>query len=138
MDLCSIHYYPGPQSYDLRNDDERDHPGLLRYLIATCQQDLGKPVYVGEYNLQVETGAEPPLTERNEQLRVIHETLDDVDLAAAAYHSMAQSDQQDWPRGGATTFGDTDDGSMAEFERFASIQYAKSADGTLPVGDAFE
>jgi mannan endo-1,4-beta-mannosidase len=138
VDLCSIHYYPGPQSYDLENDAERDHPGLLRDLIRTGQRELGKPVYVGEYNWQVETGAEPPLTERNEELRVIHDVLDDVDVAAAAYHSLAQSTQQDWPRGGATTFGDTDDGSMAEFERFAEIQYNKSADGALPAVDAFD
>jgi mannan endo-1,4-beta-mannosidase len=132
VDVCSVHYYPGPQSYDLQNDPERDHPGLLKDLVQTGQQDLGKPVYVGEYNWQVETGAEPPLTERNEQLRVIHRALDEVDVAAAAYHSLAQSDQQNWPRGGATTFGDTDDRSMEEFRRFADIQSKKSADGTLP------
>lgn len=138
VDLCSLHYYPGPQSYDLQNDPERDHPELLRKLVQTGQQELGKPVYVGEYNWQVKTGAEPPLTDRNEQLRVIHDTLDAVDVAAAAYHSLSQSDQQNWPRGGATTFGDTDDGSMDEFRRFAKIQYEKSADGALPATDAFE
>lgn len=138
IDLCSVHYYPGPKSYDLPNDPERDHPGLLRDLIETGRQELDKPVYVGEYNWKVETGAEPPLSERNEQLRVIHEMLDDVDVAAAAFHSLSKSTYQDWPRGGATTFADTDDGSMDEFRRFAAIQYRKSADGTLPAVDAFE
>lgn len=138
VDVCSIHYYPGPQSYDLQNDPDRDHPGLLRDLVQTGHKELGKPVYVGEYNWQVETGAEPPLTERNEQLRVMHDTLNDVDVAAATYHSLSQSNQQNWPRGGATTFGDTDDRSMAEFKRFAKIQYNKSPEGTLPAVDAFD
>lgn len=139
VDVCSLHYYPGPNGgYDLPNDPEQDHPGLLRDLIETGQQELGKPVYVGEYNWKVATGAQPPLTERNEQLRVMHEMFDDVNVAAALYHSLSQSDQQSWPRGGATVFGDTDDGSMAEFERFAEIQYEKSADGAMPAVEALE
>lgn len=137
IDLCSIHYYPGPNSYDLANDPDRDHPGVLKELIETGHQDLGKPVYLGEYNWQVETGAQPPLAERNEQLQVIHELLDKMDVGAATYWSLALSNQQDWPRGGATTFGDTDDGSMTQFKRIAEIQYRKSAEATHPDLPAF-
>jgi mannan endo-1,4-beta-mannosidase len=132
IDVTSMHYYPGPNGYDLPNDPERDHPGVLRDLIETSHDELELPAYVGEYNWGVETGAEPPLSRRNEELAVIHSMLDDVDVAAAAYHSLALSDQQDWPRGSATTFGDTDDGSMAEFRRFATIQREKSAPEALP------
>lgn len=132
VDLCSIHYYPGPKSYDLRNDPERDHPGLLGDLIETGHQEIGKPVYVGEYNWMVETGAEPPLEERNEQLRRMHEVLNERNVAAAAYHMLSLDEYHNWPRGEATTFGDSDDGSMEEFRRFADVQSEKSADGTLP------
>jgi len=132
VDLCSIHYYPGPQSYDLPNDPDRDHPGLLKDLIETGHRELSKPVYVGEYNWMVETGAEPPLQERNEQLRQIHEVFDETDVGAAAYHMLSLDTYHTWPRGNAKTFGDADKGSMEEFRRFAEIQFDKSADGTLP------
>lgn len=132
VDLCSIHYYPGPRSYDLPNDPGRDHPGLLKDLIESGHRELNKPVYVGEYNWGVETGAEPPLQERNEQLRRMHEVFDETDVAAAAYHMLSLDTYHDWPRGNPTTFGDTDDGSMEEFRRVSEIQSDKSADGTLP------
>jgi len=50
VDCCSVHYYPGPLAYDLASDPERSHPEFLASLVGTGQRELGKPVYVGEYN----------------------------------------------------------------------------------------
>lgn len=126
VDLCSIHYYPGPKGYDLQNNPDRDHPGLLKDLIQTGHQEISKPVYVGEYNWMVEKGAEPPLKERNEQLRKIHEVLNETDVSAAAYHMLSLDELHTWPRGPAKTFARKDEGTMEEIRRFAGVQADKS------------
>lgn len=138
IDVCSIHYYPGPNSYDLANDPGRAHPDILEDLITTGHQDIEKPVYVGEYNWQVEQGADSPLTTRNEQLRVMHDVFDRTDVAAAAFHALGLDSEQDYPRGGSTAYADSDEGSMAEFRRFAEQRHNKSASGALPPLPPFE
>lgn len=131
VDVCSLHYYPGPLSYDLENDPDRSHPSLLEEFIQKGQDEVGKPVYVGEYNWMVESGKDPPLPERNQELRVMHEVLDRTDVSAAAFHALGRKENQQYPRGSATSYADIDDGSMKEFRRFAEIQHQKSEDGSL-------
>lgn len=138
IDVCSLHYYPGPQSYDLPNDPDKDHPDLLRDFIQTGHEDLGKPVYVGEYNWKVERGSEPPLTERNKQLAVMHDVFDDTDVAMTAHHALTLDSREESPRGPAITYADADDGTMSELQQYAATQYSKSTDGTLPESTSFE
>lgn len=138
IDVCSLHYYPGPNAYDLANDPERSHPDLLADLITTGHQELEKPVYVGEYNWQVKNDAAPPLTTRNEQLRIMHDVFDRTDVAAAAFHALGLDSEQDYPRGGSTSYADSDEGSMAEFRRFAEQRHNKSATDALPPLPPFE
>lgn len=132
VDLCSIHYYPGPQAYDLPNDPERDHPELLAGLIETGHEELEKPVYVGEYNWKVEEGADPQFPKRNAELETIHNTIDRLDVSAAAFHALGVDTQENYPRVGATVYADTDEGTMTEFRRIAGVFAEKSATGTLP------
>lgn len=138
IDVCSLHYYPGPQSYDLPNDPDKDHPDLLRDFIQTGHEDLGKPVYVGEYNWKVERGSEPPLTKRNKQLAVMHDVFDDTDVAMTAHHALTLDSREESPRGPAITYADADDGTMSELQQYAATQYSKSTDGTLPESTSFE
>lgn len=139
VDVCSLHYYPGPNGgYDLPNDPERDHPDRLRNLIQTGHEDLEKPVYVGEYNWKVEPGSKPPLSERNKQLAVMHDVFDDMDVAMTAHHALTLDSREDFSRGQAITYADVDDETMSELQQYAGVQYDKSADSTLPEFTPFE
>ena len=132
IDLCSIHYYPGPNGgYNLPDDPDKNHPELLEELIAVGQEQIGKPVYLGEYNWKVQEGADPPHPTRNEELRIIHESINQMDVSAAAFHALGLGSIENYPRAGATVYADDDEGSMTEFRRAAEQYHKKSADGTL-------
>ena len=132
IDLCSIHYYPGPNGgYNLPDDPDKNHPELLEELIAVGQEQIGKPVYLGEYNWKVQEGAGPPHPTRNEELRIIHESINQMDISAAAFHALGLDSIENYPRAGATVYADEDEGSMTEFRRAAEQYHRKSADGTL-------
>lgn len=132
IDVCSIHYWPGPEHYDLANQDWADHPDILRERIETGHRILEKPVWVGEYNWAVEPGSEPPFPERVVELEIIHDVFDETDVAASAFHALGLDGHQTHTRGSTTVFADTDDETIAEFRRFAEQEHEKSADETIP------
>lgn len=138
IDICSLHYYPGPIGYDLPNDPERDHPDLLRRFINKGQEELGKPVYVSEYTWKVEKGAQEPLPKRNQELAEMHRVMNEENVSAATHHALGRDENQDYARGNSTSYADSDESTMEEFRRFAEIQHDKSEENTLPPLPSFE
>ena len=59
-------------------------------------------------------------------MRAIHEALARADTAAATFHALGRSAQENYPRGPAATYADIDEESMAEFRRFARTMYEAS------------
>lgn len=139
IDICSLHYYPGPNGgYNLPNDSRGDHPDLLRRFINKGQEEVGKPVYVSEYTWKVKQDAEEPLPKRNEELSEMHRVMNEEDLSACTHHALGRDENQDYPRGSSTSYADSDENTMKEFRRFGEIQFEKSEEGVFPPLESFE
>jgi mannan endo-1,4-beta-mannosidase len=86
IDVVSIHYYPGPEHYDMPEDDVLP---TLRSTIETVHSEIGKPLYVGEYNWGVGPDDSAPYEERAEWVGRLQQAFRDNGVAATNFHTVA-------------------------------------------------
>jgi mannan endo-1,4-beta-mannosidase len=86
IDVVSIHYYPGPEHYDL---PEEDVIPTLESTIQTVREKIGKPLYVGEYNWGVGPEDSAPYTERAEWVSRLQRVMREGEVAATNFHIVA-------------------------------------------------
>jgi len=86
VDVVSIHYYPGPSHYDLPEDEVIP---TLESTIETVREEIGKPLYVGEYNWGVQPEDSAPYGERAEWVGRLQDVMAENDVAATNYWTVA-------------------------------------------------
>lgn len=90
IDVASIHYYPGPEHYDLPESEVLD---TLSSTIATTREEIGKPLYVGEYNWGVREGESAPYEERAAWLDRLHGVMAEGEVAATNLWTVGVADR---------------------------------------------
>ncbi|WP_135820374.1 cellulase family glycosylhydrolase [Halostella litorea] len=86
IDVVSIHYYPGPSHKDL---PEEEVVPTLESTIETVREELGKPLYVGEYNWGVQPEDSAPYGERAEWVARLQGVMERDDVAATNFWTVA-------------------------------------------------
>jgi len=90
IDVVSIHYYPGPEHYDL---PEEEVVPTLESTIQTVREEIEKPLYVGEYNWGVGPDDAAPYTERAEWVSRLQRVMRDGEVAATNFHTIADEER---------------------------------------------
>lgn len=130
IDVVSIHYYPGPHHYDLPEDEV---VARLEETVTTAHEELGKPLYLGEYNWGVDADGTAPFEERARWLRHIHGVLDDADAGMASLWSVRTGERTDW--GEVNVFTDTATATLDELARYVDRATGKSTSSCPPFGE---
>jgi hypothetical protein len=137
VDVCSIHFWPGPGHYDLPDDETA---ALFDELVTKAHDTLEKPLWIGEYCWSPPDGEpvdEEFMTERNEKLHEWHSWMDEADVAGATLHTLRSKKineeifgNEDRPQG--AVFGDADTGTVEELRRYARRVREKSTASADP------
>lgn len=141
IDVCSAHYWPGPAHADLPADEAVE---LFERLVANAHEDLGKPLWIGEYNWAYPNRGDLSgfddefLAERNAKLREWHDRMDEADVAGVALHVIGSKriheelfghdDRESF----TTVYGDADTGTVEELRRYAERTREKSTSPAVP------
>lgn len=126
IDAASVHFYP--KTYDL--DDER----LLRDFISSVHDMLDKPVYLGEFNWQVDPDEGGSLDARNEHLESWLQVFVEEGLNAAIVHEISTPDVANVKEGtrGAYTILPEEDERTAELLRSHSEWVREHSTSSCP------
>jgi len=81
IDAASVHFYPKTYEFDDRE--------LLRDFIRSAHEMLDKPVYIGEFNWNVDLSAGESLSTRNEHLSAWYDIFAEEGLNAAIVHEIS-------------------------------------------------
>jgi len=133
IDVVSIHYYPGPLHYDLPEDEVVP---LLEETIQTAHEEIGKPLYVGEYDWGIDTETDPPYEDRVAWFDRLHEVFASHDVAATnqwTIQARPRSDAEPWELN--AVFAPSDEESTAAIERYAARLGEKSTTSCSPFGE---
>ncbi|WP_323677135.1 cellulase family glycosylhydrolase [Halorubellus sp. PRR65] len=84
IDAASVHFYP--KTYDIEDDR------LLRDFVTSVHDTLDKPVYIGEFNWQVDPDEGGSLDARNEHLETWYEVFAEESVNAAFVHEISTPD----------------------------------------------
>lgn len=90
IDVVSIHYYPGPEHYDL---PEKEVVPTLKSTMQTVREETGKPLYVGEYNWGVGPEDSAPYTERAKWVSRLQGVMREGGVAATNFHTIADEER---------------------------------------------
>ena len=123
IDVVSIHYYPGPEHYDMPEDAVLD---TLESTVTTVHEDVGKPLYVGEYNWGVEPEDSAPYEERADWLGRLHGVMRDRDVAATNLWTVGVAERPTSYHKAATIYAPSEETSLDVFERHAAAMREKS------------
>ena len=129
IDVASVHYYPSPENYDVPDDRVTE---ILAETIRTTHEEIGKPLYVGEYNWGVSSDATTPLTERNDALGRLHDVMLDRDVAVSNLWTMVSWSRNDvGSPGNHQVYAASDEGTITELRRHAERMTEKSTSSSL-------
>jgi hypothetical protein len=116
IDVVSIHYYPGPEHYDM---PESEVVPTLESTVQTVEEEIGKPLYVGEYNWGVGPEDSAPYTERTEWVGRLHQVMDDAGIAATNFHTVAVEERPTSFHKPATVYAPKEAGTLDEIRQHA-------------------
>lgn len=132
IDVVSIHYYPGPEHYDL---PEAQVLPTLESTIQTVEAEVGKPLYGGEYNWGVGPEDSAPYTERTNWVGRLQQVMDDGGVAATNVHAVAVEERPTSYHTGATIYAPNEEGTLDEIRQHARSLREKSDSTCLSDGD---
>ncbi|WP_207591317.1 glycoside hydrolase family 2 TIM barrel-domain containing protein [Halomontanus rarus] len=121
IDAASFHWYPDHWNMDLDHGTQ-----WITEHVEDAHQQLGKPAYLGEFNVNIDNGLE----RRNELLEEWYATADEVDCNAVLPWQIVLDDTED--HDGFQLYRD-ESGDI--IENYSSIAAEKSGDSNGGSGD---